>query len=72
MKGKRIQVYLAADLVEKWEATPRYERSAEVAEALRKHWGMKKLPTKLPTKEKSGEVSNDTSPHQDAGARDRA
>lgn len=39
-RGKRIQVYLAADLIERWEQTPRYERSAEVARALRKHWGI--------------------------------
>jgi hypothetical protein len=36
--GRRIQIYLSADLIEKWDKLPRYERSAEVAAALRKHW----------------------------------
>lgn len=40
-RGKRIQIYLAADLVERWEQTPRYERSAIVASALRQFWGVK-------------------------------
>jgi hypothetical protein len=39
-KGKRVQIYIPADLVEKWDALPRYERSAEVAAALRQRWGM--------------------------------
>lgn len=42
MTGKRVQIYIPADLVEKWESLPRYERSAEVAEALRLKWGVKK------------------------------
>jgi hypothetical protein len=37
-KGKRVQIYIPADLVKKWDALPRYERSAEVAKALRAHW----------------------------------
>lgn len=37
-RGKRVQIYLPVDLVERWEQTPRYERSAVVATALRKHW----------------------------------
>jgi len=38
-RGKRIQIYLAADLLDRWEKTPRYERSAVVAAALREYWG---------------------------------
>lgn len=37
-RGKRVQIYLPADLVEQWERTPRYERSATVAAALRAWW----------------------------------
>lgn len=37
-RGKRIQIYLPADLLERWEQTPRYERSATVATALRRYW----------------------------------
>lgn len=37
-RGKRVQIYLPADLLERWERTPRYERSAEVAKALRQYW----------------------------------
>jgi hypothetical protein len=47
-RGKRIQIYLPADLLERWNNTPRYERSAEVAIALRKHWGMVKNPKIAP------------------------
>jgi hypothetical protein len=36
--GRRVQIYIPADLVKKWDALPRYERSAEVAKALRAHW----------------------------------
>jgi hypothetical protein len=36
--GKRAQIYLPADLLERWEGTPRYERSATVAAALREYW----------------------------------
>lgn len=38
--GKRVQVYIPADLVEQWERTPRYERSAQVAKALRLFWSI--------------------------------
>lgn len=38
-RGKRVQIYIPADLVERWDATPRYERSAEVAKGLRMLWG---------------------------------
>lgn len=37
-KGKRVQIYIPADLVKKWDELPRYERSAEVAKALRAWW----------------------------------
>lgn len=37
--GRRVQIYLPADLLEQWERTPRYERSATVAQALRAFWG---------------------------------
>jgi hypothetical protein len=37
-KGKRVQIYIPADLVKKWDTLPRYERSAEVAKALRAYW----------------------------------
>lgn len=37
-RGKRVQIYLPADLIEQWEKTPRYERSAIVAAALRAWW----------------------------------
>lgn len=40
-RGKRVQIYIPADLVDTWESLPRYERSAEVAKALRQLWGMK-------------------------------
>lgn len=40
-RGKRVQIYLPADLLEQWEATPRYERSAAVAKALRLLWSDK-------------------------------
>lgn len=36
--GRRVQIYLPADLLAQWDATPRYERSAEVAAALREWW----------------------------------
>lgn len=39
--GKRVQVYIPADLVDEWEQIPRYERSAEAAAALRAWWGAK-------------------------------
>lgn len=39
-RGKRVQIYLPADLLERWEQTPRYERSATVATALRSYWGI--------------------------------
>ena len=42
-KGKRVQIYLPADLVERFEQIPRYERSAEVARALREKWGIKPI-----------------------------
>ena len=38
-RGKRVQIYLPADLLEQWERIPRYERSKIVAEALRQFWG---------------------------------
>jgi hypothetical protein len=38
-RGKRVQIYLPADLLGRWERTPRYERSATVAAALRMYWG---------------------------------
>lgn len=38
--GRRVQIYVPADLLEKWDALPRYERSAEVAKALRAWWGI--------------------------------
>lgn len=37
-RGKRVQIYLPADLLERWGQTPRYERSATVAAALREYW----------------------------------
>lgn len=37
-RGKRVQIYLPPDLLEQWEKTPRYERSATVAAALRAWW----------------------------------
>lgn len=43
-KGKRVQIYIPADLMERWEALPRYERSAEVAKALRALWKMEEKP----------------------------
>ena len=36
--GKRVQIYIPADLLDRWKALPRYERSATVAAALRKLW----------------------------------
>lgn len=36
--GKRVQIYLPADLLDRWESIPRYERSAAVAAALRLFW----------------------------------
>lgn len=39
-KGKRVQIYIPADLVEQWDRLPRYERSAEVAQALRAWWAV--------------------------------
>lgn len=39
MTGKRVQIYIPADLIEQWEKLPRYERSAEVAKSLRQLWG---------------------------------
>lgn len=62
MKGKRIQLYLAADLVERWEQTRRYERSAEVAAALRKHWGISVAPTHEHLDEQSEGKDADTAP----------
>mgnify|MGYP001616641830 CR=1 FL=1 len=41
-RGKRVQIYLPADLLEQWGKTPRYERSAEVAKALRAWWAARK------------------------------
>lgn len=38
-RGKRVQIYLPADLLVQWERIPRYERSATVAAALREYWG---------------------------------
>ena len=35
--GRRVQIYIPGDLVEYWDSLPRYERSATVAEALRRH-----------------------------------
>lgn len=53
-KGKRVQIYIPADLVKKWDEFPRYERSAEVAKALRARWEASEK------QEKSGEkVPND-------------
>lgn len=37
--GRRVQIYLPADLLERWERTPRYDRSKTVAAALRLYWG---------------------------------
>lgn len=39
-RGKRVQIYLPGDLLEMWDRLPRYERSAEVAKALRQLWGV--------------------------------
>ena len=33
--GKRVQIYIPADLIEQWDRLPRYERSGAVAAALR-------------------------------------
>ena len=40
-RGKRVNIYLAADLVAKWDALTPTKRSAEVAKALRLLWGMR-------------------------------
>lgn len=37
-RGRRVQVYIPADLLTRWDQLPRYERSAEVANALRAWW----------------------------------
>jgi hypothetical protein len=39
--GKRVQIYLPGDLLEQWQRTPRYERSATVAAALRAYWAVR-------------------------------
>jgi hypothetical protein len=39
--GKRVQIYLPGDLLEQWDRTPRYERSATVAAALRAYWAVR-------------------------------
>lgn len=39
-RGRRVQIYLPADLLERWEDIPRYERSKIVAAALRMFWGI--------------------------------
>ena len=43
--GRRVQIYIPADLVAKWDALPRYERSAEVARALRQLWSSEEPKT---------------------------
>jgi len=45
--GKRVQIYLPADLLEKWEDIPRYERSATVAAALRAFWNKEETDNAL-------------------------
>ena len=37
--GGRVQIYLPADLLERWIQIPRYERSAIAQAALRAWWG---------------------------------
>jgi metal-responsive CopG/Arc/MetJ family transcriptional regulator len=58
--GKRVQIYIPADLVGKWDRLPRYERSAEIAKALRQLWGMEETTPKTtpPAKEKRGVISD--------------
>ena len=36
--GRRVMIYIPADLLARWDAVPRFERSALVAEALRRMW----------------------------------
>jgi hypothetical protein len=53
--GRRVQIYIPGDLLEQWDALPRYERSAAVAAALRAWWETqpaneaKKEPGRTPT-----------------------
>lgn len=57
-RGKRVQIYLPADLLEQWEATPRYERSATVAAALRLFWDTKhrsNVASSVANQKKTGE-----------------
>lgn len=56
-RGKRVQIYLPADLLERWGQTPRYERSATVAEALRAWW--KTTPETTPNQKMKRGVSQD-------------
>lgn len=60
-KGKRVQIYIPADLVKKWDALPRYERSAEVAKALRAHW---KSETNVATNVAREDRSEETPRHK--------
>lgn len=59
--GQRVQIYLPADLLERWKATPRYQRSATVAAALRQFWGIGSTEHKqvVPYREKGREVTGE-------------
>ena len=50
--GRRVQIYIPADLVERWDRLPRYERSAEVAKALRAWWRPDELTPEVTPDEK--------------------
>lgn len=60
--GKRYQIYIPADLIDQWESTPRYERSAAVAAGLRLLWGVDRETRNVATNGAEGETEPPATP----------
>ena len=65
-RGRRVQVYIPADLLTRWDQLPRYERSAEVANALRAWWGIDELTPELTPRPEVTPGVIDRGSHQEA------